>query len=147
MVSSDAATPTEYLEALPAGRRAVVEAVRRAILDNLPEGFVEGVEFGMLSYHIPLETHPDTDNGRPLGIVALANQKNHVSLYLMGVYGDEDERAWFTEAWRETGIKLDMGRSCVRFNSVDAVPLDIVGQAVSRVSAEDLIAIHDAAHH
>ena len=145
MAQSDAATPEAYLAELPPDRRDVVEAVRRTILDHLPDGFVEGMEFGMLSYHIPLENHPDTYNGRPLGIIALANQKNHVSLYLMGVYGDEDEKAWFTEAWRDTGIKLDMGKSCVRFRTLEGIPLDVVGQAVSRVSAADLIRIHDNA--
>ena len=82
MVSSGATTPAEYLAELPEDRRAVIERVRQVILDNLPDGFTEGIEFGMLSYHIPLEDYPDSYNGRPLGIAALANQKRHMAVYL-----------------------------------------------------------------
>lgn len=66
-------------------RRRAIAAVRDAILENLPEGFEEGMEFGMIGYYIPLERYPETYNGHPLGIAALANQKNHMALYLMGM--------------------------------------------------------------
>lgn len=146
MVQSAALTPEAYLAELPPDRRPVIESVRRVILDNLPEGFVEGMEFGMLSYHIPLADFPDTYNGRPLGIAALANQKHHMAVYLMGIYADPDEEAWFTEAWGATGIKLDKGRSCVRFKDLEGVALEVIGEAVSRVTADQLIAAHEAAH-
>ena len=146
MVQSSASTPEEYLAELPPERREVIEAVRAVILENLPDGFVEGTQFGMLSYHIPLEDFADTDDGRPLGIAALANQKRHMALYLMGIYADEGEKAWFTEAWAATGTKLDMGTSCVRFRDRDDVALDVIGQAIARAGPEDLIAAHAAAH-
>ncbi|MEL7210966.1 MAG: DUF1801 domain-containing protein, partial [Actinomycetota bacterium] len=76
----------------------------------------------------------------------LANQKNHMAVYLMGIYADPDEKAWFTKAWEDTGTKLDMGKSCVRFRNADGVALDVIGQAISRVKPEDLIAAHEAAH-
>ena len=132
MVQSSASTPEEYLAELPPERREVIEAVRAVILENLPDGFVEGIEFGMLSYHVPLEDFGDTYNGRPLGIAALANQKRHMAVYLMGIYADEGEKAWFTEAWASTGKKLDMGKSCVRFKKIDDVPLNVIGQAIKR---------------
>jgi hypothetical protein len=146
MVQSAASTPEEYLEELPLERREVIGAVLEVILENLPDGFVEGIEYGMLSYHIPLEDFGDTYNGRPLGIAALANQKNHMAVYLMGVYADPDEKAWFTEAWKATGTKLDMGKSCVRFRNRQGVALDVVGEAIARVSPDDLIAAHEAVH-
>jgi hypothetical protein len=146
MVGSNASSPQEYLAALPEDRRALVETVRRTILDHLPAGFEEQISFGMLAYVIPLERYPDTYNGEPLGVVALANQKRHVSVYLMGIYADEGERAWFVDAWRATGTKLDMGKSCVRFARLDDVALDVLGEAVARVSPERLIAAHEAVH-
>ena len=79
-------------------------------------------------------------------MVALANQKHHVSVYLMGVYGDDAERTWFIDAWKATGKKLDMGKSCVRFDKLDDVALDVLGEAVARVSPQDLIAAHQAVH-
>ncbi|MFE3458360.1 DUF1801 domain-containing protein [Nocardiopsis aegyptia] len=143
MVSSAAATPDDYLSALPAERAEVLRAVRRVVLDRLPPGYEEGMEFGMISYHVPLERFPDTYNGRPLGYVALAAQKRHFSLYLMGVYDEELQRE-FADEWRATGRKLDMGKACVRFRELDDVALDVVGDWVARWSVDDIIAAYRA---
>jgi hypothetical protein len=146
VASSNASTPEQYLAELPEDRRPIVEAVRSAIVDHLPDGFEETVSYGMVSYVVPLERFPDTYNGQPLGVVSLANQKNHVAVYLMGVYADEAQRAWFVDAWKATGKKLDMGKSCVRFTKLDDVALDVLGEAVARVTPDDLIAAHADAH-
>jgi hypothetical protein len=146
MARSDAATPEHYLAELPEDRRELVERVRSTILERLPEGFVETMSFGMLGYVVPLARYPDTYNGEPLAVVALANQKRYVAVYLSGIYGDEAQRDWFVGAWTATGTKLDMGKSCVRFSKLDDVALDVLGDAVARVTPDDLIAAHDAAH-
>lgn len=146
MASSDAATPDEYLAELPDDQRELVGAVRDTIVANLAHGFVETMSFGMLSYVIPLDDFPNTYNGQPLGVVALANQKRHVAVYLMGIYANDSEREWFIDAWKATGKKLDMGKSCVRFTKLGNVALDVIGEAVARVSPADLIAAHEAVH-
>ncbi|GAB2482822.1 DUF1801 domain-containing protein [Nocardiopsis aegyptia] len=143
MVSSAAATPDEYLSELPEDRAEVLRAIRRVVLDRLPPGYEEGMEFGMISYHVPLERFPDTYNGRPLGYVALAAQKRHFSLYLMGVYDEELQRE-FADEWRATGRRLDMGKACVRFRALDDVALDVVGDWVARWSVDDIIAAYRA---
>ena len=97
----------------------------------------------MISYHIPLERYPDTHNQQPLAIAALANQKRYVSLYLMGIYANDDDAWWFREQWTLSGKRLDMGKSCVRFRQLDDVPLDVVGAAIARTSADDLIADYE----
>ena len=139
----EAETADEYLAALPDDRREAIASVRDVILENLPEGYEEQVLWGMLSYVIPLERYPDTYNGKPLGYVSLASQKNYMSLYLMGIYSDEGNRAWFDAALLERGIKLDIGKSCVRFRDVADLPLDLVGQAVRRIPAEDFIRMYE----
>ncbi len=146
MASSDATTAQAYLDGLPDDRREVVEAVRATILEHLPDGFTEAMTYGMLSYVVPLEDFPDTYNGQPLTVISVANQKRHVAIYLMGVYGDDTERDRFVEAWRATGQKLDMGKSCVRVTRVDQVPLEVLGDTVARITPGDLIAAHEAAH-
>ena len=146
VVISKAATPEEYLLELPDERRTFVEVIRRTILDNLPDGYEEMITFGMLGYVVPLSVFPNTYNGQPLGAVALANHKRHVAVYLMGIYADDAERRWFVEAWKATGKKLDVGKSCVRFTRLDNVALDVLGEAVSRMLPEQLIAIHQATH-
>ena len=95
-MQSDAASVRAYLAELPEDRREIVEAVRAVILEHLPAGFEEGMQYGMIGYHVPLERYPVTYNGRP-GVAALASQKRHLSLYLMGIYGDDGEGSWFRE--------------------------------------------------
>jgi len=137
-------TADEYLAALPEDRRQAIEAVRDVILEHLPEGYVEQIQYGMLAYSVPLERYPDTYNGQPLSLAALANQKRYMSLYLMGVDAERD--AWFREHWAATGKKLDMGKSCVRFRRLEDVPLEVVGEAIARTPVDDLIAAHEQVH-
>ena len=105
-MQSEAETPREYLESLPEDRREAIGEVRRAILDSLPEGYEEAMQYGMLSYVIPLEHYPETYNGQPLGYVSLASQKNYMSLDLMGIYGEADGRNWFEAEAEKRGAKL-----------------------------------------
>jgi hypothetical protein len=141
-MKSSAATPDAYVKSLPEDRRQAIAAVREIILDNLPEGYEEIVDFGMLVYVVPLRVLPDTYNGHPLGIVALASQKQYMSLYLMCVYGDAASRKWFEAEFRKAGKKLDMGKSCVRFRTLDDLPLDVIGQAVARVPMKKFLEIY-----
>ena len=145
MAPSEATTVAEYLEELTPERGEMVEAVRGVVLANLPEGYEERFQQGMISYVVPLERYPKTYNGRPLGYVSLSSQKNYVSLYLMGVYGSEEVRAWFMEEWERTEKKLDMGKSCVRFRTGDDIPLELIGRAIAKVPVEDFLEIYEAA--
>ena len=111
-MSTAPATVDEYLASLPPDRRRAVEAVRDVIRRNLPAGFEEGIGYGMIAWYVPLETYPDTYNGQPLGLAALASQKRYLSLYLNNVYGNPETERWFRDRWAETGKKLDMGKSC-----------------------------------
>ena len=137
-------TPDAYLSALPEDRRAALGAVRSTILEHLPDGYVEEIQYGMIGYVVPLARFPDTYNGQPLSLAALASQKRHMSLYMMGIHDGEDTR--FRAAWEATGRKLDMGKACVRFRRLEDVPLEVVGAAIGRVSVDDLIAQHERAH-
>lgn len=144
MVSSKAETVEDYLSELPDDRRDALEVIRETILENLPDGYVEAMNWGMIAYEVPLDTFPDTYNNKPLMYAALASQKNHMALYLSAVYGQDEARQWFIESYKETGKKLDMGKSCVRFKSLEQLPLDVVGEAIARTSVEDFIGIHEA---
>ena len=145
LVRSEAATVDEYIESLPEDRREAIAAVRAAVRDHLPAGYEEGMQYGMIGWYIPLEDYPDTYNGEPLAIAALASQKRHMALYLNCVYSHAGEKERFEERWAETGKKLDMGKSCVRFKQLDDLPLDVVGEAIARVPPEDFIASYERA--
>ena len=117
MARSKATTVQEYLDELADDRRETVEAVRDVVTANLPDGYEETVQFGMISYVVPLERYPKTYNRQALQYAALASQKNYVSLYLMNVYGDQETERWFLDRYKASGKRLDMGKSCVRFKS------------------------------
>jgi len=144
-MQSNAATVEEYLAGLPDARREIVSRVRDTVNAHLPEGYVEQIDWGMISWVVPLEEYPDTYNGKPLVYAALASQKNHLSVYLMGLYSDGPEESWFREQYTERGLRLDMGKSCVRFKSLDEVPLDVLGGAIEKIPVGEYIARYELA--
>ncbi len=143
-MQSTAASVEDYLAGLPEDRREAVSTVRDTINAHLPEGYVEQMEWGMISWVVPLEIKPDTYNGKPLSYISLASQKNHLAVYLMGLYTDGPELGQFQAGYAERGLKLDMGKSCVRFKTLDEVPLDVLGEAVESIAVDELVARHDA---
>jgi hypothetical protein len=144
-MQSDAQTVEAYLAELPDDRREAIAAVRKVILANLPDGIVESMNWGMISYEVPLSTYPDTYNGQPLAFAGLASQKQHMAVYLSAIYGSPTLRAKFEDEYRATGKRMDMGKSCVRFKRLDDLPLDVIGRAVAACNVEKFIGMHDAA--
>jgi hypothetical protein len=135
-MQSKAATVEQYLSGLSAERRSALEAVRKVLLANLDKDYEEGMQYGMIGYYVPHHVFPPgyhCDPKQPLPFAGLASQKNHMSLYLMCVYGDSPLAEWFREAWAKTGKKLDMGKACVRFKKVEDLALDVVGEAIRRM--------------
>jgi uncharacterized protein YdhG (YjbR/CyaY superfamily) len=108
---SDAKTVEEYLAELPEDRREAISKVRELILENLPDGYEESMNWGMIAYEVPLSTYPDTYNGQPLAYAALASQKNHMAVYLTGIYMDDEAREKFEADYRATGKRFDAGKS------------------------------------
>lgn len=145
-MQSAASNVREYLDSLPDERRAILAAVRDVILANLDAGYKEGMQYGMIGYAVPHSVFPagyHTDPKQPLPFAGLASQKNCVSLYLMGLYigctcdEETEEVRWFRDAWDRSGKKkLDMGKSCIRFKTLDDVPLDVIGEAIRRMPAQ-----------
>ena len=145
MVSSKAATVTDYLADLPPDRRAEIEKVRDLVNSAMPDGYPEGVGYGMIVWFIPLERYPDTYNRQPLGYVALAAQKNYNSLYLNCVYSSKDQMERFRQAWAAAGKKLDMGKSCIRFKQADNLALDVVRDEIASTAPDEFIRIYEEA--
>ncbi len=144
---SKAKTVGQYLADLPDARREALEAVRAVILKNLPKGYEEGMQYGMIGYFVPHSVYPPgyhCDPKQPLPFAGLASQKNHMSIYLMCIYGSQEHEAWFRAAWTKTGKKLDMGKSCVRFKNIDDVPLKVIAAAIKRVGAKKFIAHYES---
>ncbi len=142
---SDATTVDEYLASLPDDRRKAISEVREVILTNLPNGYEEAMNWGMITYQVPLETYPETYNKQPLMYAGLASQKNHMAVYLTGVYTSDGDRAAFEEEYRASGKRLDMGKSCVRFRKLDDLPLDVIGRAIAACDVDSFIELVETA--
>ena len=138
MVSSKATTVQAYIQSLPPERARVIRSVRKVIVDNLPKGYVETMNWGMITYEIPLKTYPITYNKKPLGYVCLAAQKNNFSLHLPALSWDKETNAWFRNEYQKKK-KLDMGLGCVRFTTLEELPLDVIGKLVAKTSVKDYI--------
>jgi hypothetical protein len=141
-MQSKAKTVKEYLNSLPADRKQGIEAVRKVILQNLPKGYEETMQYGMISYVVPLKTFPEGYGGKkdvPLPYACLASQKNYFALYLMGPYGNKDFDTWFRKAYKATGKKLDMGKGCVRFKKLENLAVDVIGEAMSKVPVNKFV--------
>lgn len=144
MVSSKETTPTAYLASLPPERRKVIAAVRKVIKARLPEGYAETMNWGMLSYEIPLSRYPITYNKQPLAYVALAAQKNNYAIYLMNVGDGSPFQERLTAFYKAAGRRLDMGKCCLRFKTLEELPLDIIGDIVASSSVDDMIAHYES---
>lgn len=146
-MQSKATTVPEYIDSLPADRKKAIVAIRKSILENLPKGFEEVMNYGMIGYVVPHKLYPagyHCDPTLPLPFLALASQKNYISFYHMALYEGE-LLDWFREEWKEVSTKkMDMGKCCVRFKKPEDVPIDLIGELVSKVTPKQWINYYES---
>lgn len=145
-MQSSATNPEQYLGELPADRHELVSRLRDEILEHIPAGFEEAVNWGMLVYQVPLSVYPKTYNKQPLAYIGLANQKQYVSLYLMGIYGIPELRAQLEADFNRLGFKLRAGKSCIRFKTEAEVPWAILPKYISAVTLDQFIDLIEDMH-
>lgn len=141
-MTSRAATVAEYLASQPPERRSVLETVRQVVRKSLDPVIQEGMQYGMIGYFIPHSVYPagyHCDPKQPLPFVGLAAQKNHLALYLMCLWSNEADEAWFRTAWAKAGKKLDMGKCCLRFRRLEDLALEVIAELIRRVPARRFI--------
>ena len=143
----EANSPKEYIDQLPEDRRKAVSKLRSTVRKNLPKGFKETMSYGMIGYVVPKSIYPDgyhCDPKLPLPFMNIASQKNFVALYHSGIYADEKLSKWFKSEYpKYSKSKLDMGKSCIRFKKVDAIPYELIGELVQKMSCEDYVRIYE----
>lgn len=145
-MQSKATTVEEYLAGLDEERRVQIEEVRQIIKKNLAPGFEEGMLYGMIGYYVPHSLYPagyHVDPKVPLPFVSLASQKNHMAVYLTGIYSSDHGREEFERAYAATGKKLDAGKSCVRFKKIENLALDVVGEHIAKYTVESFIEFYE----
>ena len=144
MAGSKAPTPEAYLDELPPERAELVSSLRDLINANLPDGYVERMSWGMISWEVPLSRYPRTYNGQPLLFAALAAQKNYTALYLNCVQASGERTERLKAAWAASGRKLDMGKSCLRFKRAEDVAEDVLAETIRSIPVDRFIAEYEA---
>ena len=142
-----ATTVTEYLAGVPAEHRDAMNEVRRGINRALPKGYKEGIQWGMISWFVPLSTYPAGYGGNkkvPLPLLGLASKKNYMALHLVCFYGKPELREWFDAQYAKSGKKLDMGQGCLRFKKLEDLALDVIEKAVARLPVKEYVAGYQA---
>lgn len=147
IMRTEGTTPEQVIANCPEDRQDAMIKLRKTILDNLPDGFKEGIGYGMIGYAVPHSLYPagyHCDPKLPLPFMSFASQKNFIAFYHMGIYADPELLNWFqTEYAKVSKTKLDMGKSCVRFKKPDQIPFELIGQLVSKVKPEEWIETYE----
>ena len=147
-MQSKAKTPDEYIETLPDDRAEIIAALRKVIKKNLPRGYQEIMQYGMISYVVPHKLFPAGYHSNPidpLPFISIASQKNHIAVYHMAIYGGNLNK-WFNAEWpKHSEKKLDMGKSCIRFKKPEDVPIKLLGELASKMSPQEWIAQYKTA--
>lgn len=146
-MTSKATTPEEYIQEAPEERQEALKKLRKTIQQNLPKGFEEGMQYGMIGYYVPHSAYPAGYHCKPeepLPFMSFASQKNSVNLYHSGIYANKKLHDWFVNEYpKHVKTKLDMGKSCVRFKKVEHIPYDLIAELVQKMSMEEWISIYE----
>lgn len=148
-MQSSAKTVKQYLETIPEERKEAFSKIRNIILENLPEGFQEYMNYGMIGYVVPHSIYPagyHCDTALPLPFMGLASQKNSINMYHMGLYADEKMLEWFKNEYpKHAKRKLDMGKSCIRFKKMDDIPYELIGALTKKITVQNWIDTYESA--
>ncbi|QTE21338.1 DUF1801 domain-containing protein [Polaribacter cellanae] len=140
-------SPEDYINQVPEERQEALKKLRKTIKENLPKDFEEGIQYGMIGYFVPHEIYPDGYHCKPeepLPFMSFASQKNSVNLYHSGIYAVPEINNWFVKEYsKHNSRKLDMGKSCIRFKKVDAIPYDLIGELCKKLSVKEWIDIYE----
>lgn len=143
-----AKSPEDYIDQLPADRQEVMRKLRTVIQKNLPAQFTEAMSYGFIGYVVPHSVYPEGYHckpSEPLPFISIASQKNFVALYHMGIYASPDLMEWFNKEYpNHVRTKLDMGKSCIRFKNINTIPYDLIGELVTKMTAQEWISIYES---
>lgn len=141
-------TVAEILANLPEDRKEPFTKLHETILKNLPKGFEPGISYGMIGYVVPHTLYPagyHCKPSEPLPFASLASQKASINFYHMGIYAKPELLEWFTSEYpKHSKQKLDMGKSCIRFKKPEHIPYDLIGELMTKMSAEDWISLYES---
>jgi Domain of unknown function (DU1801) len=147
-MTSKATTPDQYIAELPADRKEAITELRKVISKNIPKGFREEMNYGMIGYVVPHTLYPagyHCDPKMPLPFMNVASQKNFIAVYHMGIYAKPDLLKWFQQEFpKHSAKKLDMGKSCMRFKKPEDIPFKLIGELAKKMTVKDWVNIYES---
>lgn len=148
-MQSTETSPEAYLLSLPEDRKQAMSTLRDIIKQNLPKGFEETMQYGMISYVVPHSIYPNGYHCKPkdaLPFISIGSQKNFIVLHHLGIYGDTDLLDWFLQAYTKVSTsKIDMGKGCVRFKKMNQIPFALIGELAAKITVGQWIEKYEAA--
>jgi hypothetical protein len=123
-MADQAVSYEQYLNRLPPERRDEIDSVWRSVHESVPAGYREEITAKFLTFKAGAEWY-----------VALASQKNYISLYLMPLYAYPELKAKLDAG----GKKLRCGKGCINFKRAEELPLDVIGEIVGATEAADYL--------
>jgi len=137
-----------YLAAIPESRKPSFLRLLKIVKEFLPQGFEICFNYGMIGFIIPLSRYPEGYHVKAntlLPFINLANQKNFIALYHMGLYANKELMNWFLNEFpSHSKRKLDMGKSCIRFKKPEEIPFALIKELVQKMTCEDWIACYES---
>lgn len=145
---SDANTPDAYFKQLPEDRKEAMLKLRKTISKNIPKGFEEVMQYGMVGFVVPHKLYPAGYHCKPedpLPFLGFASQKNSINLYHIGIYADKKLLDWFVAEFpKHSTAKLDMGKSCIRFKKPEHIPFTLIGELAAKMTPKDWINLYES---
>jgi uncharacterized protein YdhG (YjbR/CyaY superfamily) len=143
----EAKNPDDYIKKVPEDRTEAMKKLREIIKKNLPKGFQETMNYGMIGYVVPHSIYPagyHVNPELPLHFMSIASQKNHIAVYSSAIYADQAIMDWFTAEYPTyVKTKLDMGKSCIRFKNPDHIPYELIGELAGKTTVEEWINLYE----
>lgn len=140
-------SPEDYISQAPEARQEALKKLRETIKTNLPEGFEEGIQYGMIGYYVPHSLYPDgyhCSPKEPLPFMSFASQKNSINLYHSGIYAVPEIHDWFVSEYpKHCKRKLDMGKSCIRFKKPEEIPFELIAELSQKMTVEDWVQVYE----
>ncbi|WP_430533985.1 DUF1801 domain-containing protein [Listeria rocourtiae] len=141
-------TIEEYLDDIAPDKKEAFAQLMHVVDINIPEGFEKELQYGMPSYVVPKSRYPDgyhCDPNISLPFFAIAAQKQHISVYHMGLQGNAPLLEWFQAEYpTHMTTKLNMGKGCIRFTNPKKIPYKLLGELASKVTVDDWIKQYEA---
>lgn len=145
----EASSVEEYFENLPKERQEPMKKLWKVVSDKVPAKFEAALSYGMPGFVVPHSVYPagyHCDTKLPLPFMSIASQKNFVAFYHMGIYANPELLKWFEDEYpKHVKTKLDMGKSCIRFKKVENIPYELLGQLMTKMTADQWIAVYENA--